>query len=135
MNQKIMATKNNKKTWIIIAAAVVLILGGLWLAKKMEWIGKAELTEVEFTKVARATIIEKVSASGKIQPEVEVKVSPDVSGEIVSLKVAEGDSVVAGQEILKIRPDNYVAGAGAGRRRRPGLHQRLISESESDGKK
>ena len=109
MNQKIMATKNNKKTWIIIAAAVVLILGGLWLAKKMEWIGKAELTEVEFTKVARATIIEKVSASGKIQPEVEVKVSPDVSGEIVSLKVAEGDSVVAGQEILKIRPDNYVS--------------------------
>ena len=109
MNQKIMATKNNKKTWIIIAVAVVLILGGLWLAKKMEWIGKVEPTEVELTKAAKATIIEKVSASGKIQPEVEVKVSPDVSGEIVSLKVAEGDSVVIGQEILKIRPDNYVS--------------------------
>ncbi len=68
----------------------MVILGGLFLAKKMEWIGKVEPTEVEFTKVARATIIEKVSASGKIQPEVEVKVSPDVSGEIVSLKVAEG---------------------------------------------
>ena len=78
MNQKIMATKNNKKTWIIIAAAVVVILGGLWLAKKMEWIGKVEPTEVELTKAAKATIIEKVSASGKIQPEVEVKVSPDV---------------------------------------------------------
>jgi HlyD family secretion protein len=50
-----------------------------------------------------------VSASGKIQPEVEVKLSPDVSGEIVSLNVAEGDSVVAGQELLKIRPDNYVS--------------------------
>jgi HlyD family secretion protein len=59
--------------------------------------------------VVRGTIVEKVSASGKIQPEVEVKVSPDVSGEIVSLKVAEGDSVVAGQELLKIRPDNYVS--------------------------
>jgi HlyD family secretion protein len=59
--------------------------------------------------VLRGTIVEKVSASGKIQPEVEVKVSPDVSGEIVSLKVAEGDSVVAGQELLKIRPDNYVS--------------------------
>jgi HlyD family secretion protein len=64
---------------------------------------------VEYTNVLRGTIVEKVSASGKIQPEVEVKVSPDVSGEIVSLKVAEGDSVVAGQELLKIRPDNYVS--------------------------
>jgi len=88
---------------------VVLIFGGLFLAKKMEWIGKVEPTEVEFAKVSRSTIIEKVSASGKIQPEVEVKLSPDVSGEIVSLNVAEGDSVVAGQELLKIRPDNYVS--------------------------
>jgi len=88
---------------------VVLIFGGLFLAKKMEWIGKVEPTEVEFTKTSRSTIIEKVSASGKIQPEVEVKLSPDVSGEIVSLNVAEGDSVVAGQELLKIRPDNYVS--------------------------
>ena len=100
---------NNKKTWIIIAGVVILIFGGLALAKKMEWIGKAEPTEVEYAKVVKATIVEKVSASGKIQPEVEVKVSPDVSGEIVSLKVAEGDSVVAGQELLKIRPDNYVS--------------------------
>jgi HlyD family secretion protein len=100
---------NSKRTWMIIGGVIVVILGGLFLAKKMEWIGKVEPTEVEFTKVARATIIEKVSASGKIQPEVEVKVSPDVSGEIVSLKVAEGDSVVAGQELLKIRPDNYVS--------------------------
>jgi HlyD family secretion protein len=98
-----------KKTWYIIGAAVVLIFGGLALAKKMEWIGKVDPIEVEYTKVLRGTIIEKVSASGKIQPEVEVKVSPDVSGEIVSLKVAEGDSVVAGQELLKIRPDNYVS--------------------------
>jgi HlyD family secretion protein len=105
-----MATTNNsKRTWIIIGAAVVLIFGGLFLAKKMEWIGKVEPTEVEFAKASRSTIIEKVSASGKIQPEVEVKLSPDVSGEIVSLNVAEGDSVVAGQELLKIRPDNYVS--------------------------
>ncbi len=94
---------------MVIGGAVVLIFGGLFLAKKMEWIGKVEPTEVEFAKVSRSTIIEKVSASGKIQPEVEVKLSPDVSGEIVSLNVAEGDSVVAGQELLKIRPDNYVS--------------------------
>ena len=109
-SETIMATNNNsKRTWIIIGGAVVLIFGGLLLAKKMEWIGKVEPTEVEFAKVSRSTIIEKVSASGKIQPEVEVKLSPDVSGEIVSLNVAEGDSVVAGQELLKIRPDNYVS--------------------------
>lgn len=105
-----MATNNNsKRTYLFIGAAVVLIFGGLFLAKKMEWIGKVEPTEVEFAKASRSTIIEKVSASGKIQPEVEVKLSPDVSGEIVSLNVAEGDSVVAGQELLKIRPDNYVS--------------------------
>jgi HlyD family secretion protein len=105
-----MATNNNsKRTWMIIGGAVVLIFGGLFLAKKMELIGKVEPTEVEFAKASRSTIIEKVSASGKIQPEVEVKLSPDVSGEIVSLNVAEGDSVVAGQELLKIRPDNYVS--------------------------
>ena len=109
-SETIMATNNNsKRTWMIIGGAVVLIFGGLFLAKKMEWIGKVEPTEVEFAKVSRSTIIEKVSASGKIQPEVEVKLSPDVSGEIVSLNVAEGDSVVAGQELLKIRPDNYVS--------------------------
>jgi HlyD family secretion protein len=59
-----MATNNNsKRTWMIIGGAVVLIFGGLLLAKKMEWIGKVEPTEVEFTKVSRSTIIEKVSAS------------------------------------------------------------------------
>lgn len=109
-SETIMATNNNsKRTWMIIGGVVVLIFGGLFLAKKMEWIGKVEPTEVEFAKASRSTIIEKVSASGKIQPEVEVKLSPDVSGEIVSLNVAEGDSVVAGQELLKIRPDNYVS--------------------------
>lgn len=102
-------SNNNKRTWWIIGGILVLAIGGVFFAKKMEWIGKVESTEVDFAKISRATIIEKVSASGKIQPEVEVKVSPDVSGEIVSLKVAEGDSVVVGQEILKIRPDNYVS--------------------------
>jgi HlyD family secretion protein len=93
-SETIMATNNNsKRTWMIIGGAVVLIFGGLLLAKKMEWIGKVEPTEVEFAKVSRSTIIEKVSASGKIQPEVEVKLSPDVSGEIVEMLVKEGEQV------------------------------------------
>lgn len=102
-----MAKGNSKKTWLIIGAAVVLVFLGLYVAKQAGWIGKVDPTEIEEAKVGRTTIIEKVSASGKIQPEVEVKVSPDVSGEIVGLYIAEGDSVVAGQKLLKIRPDNY----------------------------
>lgn len=102
-----MAKGNSKKTWLIIVGAVVLVFGGLYVAKQAGWIGKVDPTEIEEAKVGRNTIIEKVSASGKIQPEVEVKVSPDVSGEIVGLYIAEGDSVVAGQKLLKIRPDNY----------------------------
>ncbi len=55
------------------------------------------------------TIIEKVSASGTVQPVTEVKLSPDVSGEIIDLWVEEGDSVTQGQELLKLRPDNYIS--------------------------
>ena len=86
---------------------MVLVFAGIFIAKKAGWIGKVEPTEIEEAKVGKSTIVEKVSASGKIQPEVEVKLSPDVSGEIVGLYIAEGDSVVAGQKLLKIRPDNY----------------------------
>lgn len=104
-----MAKENSKKVWWIIGGVVIALFLGLFIAKQSGWIGKVEPTEVELTKAKLATVIEKVSASGKIQPEVEVKVSPDVSGEIVALSVAEGDSVVTGQVLLKIRPDNYVS--------------------------
>ena len=60
-------------------------------------------------KAGPANIVEKVSASGKVQPETEVKISPDVSGEIIELYVQEGDSVRKGQLLLRIRPDNYQA--------------------------
>lgn len=99
--------KSSKKLWYILAGIVVLVVGGLILAKNKGWIGKVEPTEVEFANVKKADIIEKVTASGKIQPEVEVKISPDVSGEIIELLIEEGDSVRKGQLLLKIRPDNY----------------------------
>ncbi len=102
-----MARKSSNTIWWGIGGLVVLIVGGLLLAKQMGWIGKEKPTEVDFSKVSRTDIVEKVSASGKIQPEVEVRLSPDVSGEITELHVAEGDSVVKGQILLKIRPDNY----------------------------
>ncbi|GAB2967042.1 efflux RND transporter periplasmic adaptor subunit [Hymenobacter coalescens] len=79
------------------------------MAKKKGWIGKPAGTEVLTTKAAPANIVEKVSASGKVQPETEVKISSDVSGEITELYVREGDSVRKGQLLLRIRPDNYQA--------------------------
>ena len=102
-----MARKSSKRIWWIVGGIVVLLVAGLFGAKQAGYIGQPKPTEVEFTKVKRADIIERVSASGKVQPEVEVKLSPDVSGEITNLYVAEGDSVVKGQLLLKIRPDNY----------------------------
>ncbi|MEO6283589.1 MAG: efflux RND transporter periplasmic adaptor subunit [Dyadobacter sp.] len=102
-----MARKSSKRIWWITAGLVVLLVAGLFGAKQAGYIGKPKTTEVEYTIVKKSDIIERVSASGKVQPEVEVKLSPDVSGEIIALNVAEGDSVVKGQLLLKIRPDNY----------------------------
>ena len=54
-------------------------------------------------------ITEIITANGKIQPETEVKITPDVSGEIVELVVKDGDDVKKGQFLLKIKPDNYIS--------------------------
>ncbi|QIX59809.1 HlyD family efflux transporter periplasmic adaptor subunit [Hymenobacter sp. BT18] len=100
--------KNNRTLYILIAV-LLLLVGGFILAKKQGWIGSPVGTEVISAKAQPATIVEKVSASGKVQPETEVKISPDVSGEITELYVQEGDSVKKGQLLLRIRPDNYQA--------------------------
>jgi HlyD family secretion protein len=97
------------RTWWILGGLVLAFVAFIAVAKSAGWIGKPETTEVEFAKVTKSDITETVSASGKIQPEVEVKITPDVPGEIIELHVKEGDSVRAGQLLLKIRPDNYVS--------------------------
>lgn len=102
-----MARNSSNRTWWILGGIVVVLVGGLLIAKKVGWIGQEKPTEVELTAVFQTEIIERVSASGRVQPEIEVKLSPDVSGEIIGLYVQEGDSVKAGQLLLKIRPDNY----------------------------
>jgi HlyD family secretion protein len=103
-----MAKKStSKKIWYILGGIIVALVLGLLLAKKQGWIGKVDPIEVVFANAKNADIIEMVTASGKIQPELEVKISPDVSGEIIELYVEEGDSVKKGQLLLKIRPDNY----------------------------
>ncbi len=89
----------------IIGVIVLVIL--LAVGKKTGCIGKKETIEVAVEKAVKRTIIETVSASGKIQPEVEVKISPDVSGEVVELLVKEGDKVKKGDLLAKIKPDIY----------------------------
>ena len=68
---------------------------------------KKDETKVSTELVSKKTIIETVSANGKIQPVVEVKISPDVSGEIMELDIKEGDHVKKGDLLAKINPDAY----------------------------
>jgi HlyD family secretion protein len=96
---------NKKLLWIIIG--LVVVVGGFIGLKKGGVIGKDEGLKVSAEKAATRTIIETVNASGKVYPEIEVKVSPDVSGEIVELTVNEGDSVRKGQVLAKIYADIY----------------------------
>ena len=88
-----------------------LVIGGIsffiFIAIQIGWISSKDLISVKTELVEKRDIIETVSASGKIQPETEVKISPDVSGEIVSLYVMEGDKVEKGDLLLKIKPDTY----------------------------
>jgi HlyD family secretion protein len=96
------------KLFIRIIIAVVIIIVFLVVAKNVGWIGKTEGTKVTAEKVIRRDITEIVTASGKIYPEKEVKISPDISGEVVELGVSqEGDSVHKGQELAKIYADIY----------------------------
>jgi HlyD family secretion protein len=98
--------KSNKLVyWLIgvVGALLIFVLVG----KSAGWIGKPKEIEVELAKAKRATIVEKVSASGTVQPVTEVKIAPEVSGEIIELVIAEGDSVKKGQTLVKIRPDTW----------------------------
>ncbi len=95
----------NNKLLIIAGIATVIIIIALVIGKKQGWIGKSNATEVSIEKVAKRTIVETVAASGKVQPEAEVKISPDVPGEIIELKVKEGDKVKKGQLLVRIDPD------------------------------
>ncbi len=97
---------NKTLLWIIIG--LVVLVGGLFGLKAAGVIGKDEGIKVSTEKAAKRTIIETVNASGKVYPEVEVKVSPDISGEIVELSIEEGDSVRKGQVLAKIYADIYL---------------------------
>jgi HlyD family secretion protein len=98
--------KSNKLIYWLIGAVVFLILF-IIVGRSAGWIGKPKEIEVELAKAKRVTIIEKVSASGTVQPVTEVKIAPEVSGEIIDLLIEEGDSVAKGKVLVKIRPDTW----------------------------
>lgn len=98
--------KTTKYILIGLGALIVLLI----IAKATGLIGKPALTQVATEKAETREINETVSASGKIKPHVEVKISPEVSGEVVELPIKEGDVVKKGQLLCKIRPDILKSG-------------------------
>jgi HlyD family secretion protein len=101
---------SKSKLYWISGIAIVLIAVLLVLAKKGVIGKKDEGIEIETAEADEITIVETVSATGKIQPEIEVKISSEVSGEIIDLPVKEGQVVKKGQLLVRINPDLYTSG-------------------------
>ena len=100
--------KNNKILKILVPIVLLLIVFAA-VGKKKGWFGKEVTVKVAIEQVKKTPIVEAVTANGKIQPEKEVKISPDVSGEIVELHVKEGDFVQKGVLLFRIKPEIYVS--------------------------
>ncbi|HQF48697.1 efflux RND transporter periplasmic adaptor subunit [Flavobacterium alvei] len=101
----------SKKTiYLLIGGAVALIALLIALSKTGVIGNKDKGKSIEIAKVNSSTIVETVSATGKIQPEIEVKISSEVSGEIIALNVIEGQVVKKGDLLVKINPDLYTSG-------------------------
>jgi len=101
----------SKKTIYILLGAAVVIIGLLIGLSKAGVIGnKDKGKEIEIANVDTGTIVETVSATGKIQPEIEVKIASMVSGEIIDLPIKEGQVVKKGDLLVKINPDLYTSG-------------------------
>ncbi len=97
--------KHKKLVFIGLALLIVLLI----VLKKSGVVGSDALLEVTTAKVTKRTIVETISASGKIRPQTEVKISPEVSGEIIEIHVKEGQKVKEGDLLVKIKPDIYVS--------------------------
>ncbi len=101
----------SKKTIYILLGSAVALIAILVTLSKTGVIGKKDKgTEVEIATVNEITVVETVSATGKIQPESEVKIASMVSGEIIDLPIKEGQVVKKGDLLLKINPDLYTSG-------------------------
>ncbi len=100
--------KNTRLLKILVPAVIVLIAFAI-IGQKAGWFGKAASVKVAVENAEKRAITETITANGKIQPEKEVKITPDVSGEIVELTVKEGDHVEKGQLLIRIKPDVYIS--------------------------
>src|SRR5258708_30535985 len=96
-----------KRRKILILAAIAVVLVALTLVAVFK--KRAPVITVQAEKVTRRSLTEVVVANGKIQPVLQVTISPEVSGEITELAVKEGQPVHKGELLLKIKPDFYVA--------------------------
>lgn len=105
-----MAKKKSKRKYFIFLVLGVLIAGGVGWSKY----AKRDLPiTISKEKVARRSLTEIVVANGKIEPVLQVKISPEVSGEIIVLAVKEGQCVKKGDLLFKIKPDNYLAASNS----------------------
>ena len=102
-----MKKKSNKLLPFSIVLVVIVIIV-LVVGKKAGWFGKSFEINVSTKIVESKTITELITANGKVQPETEVKISPDVSGEIIDLTIKEGNEVKKGQLLMVIKPDMYI---------------------------
>lgn len=98
--------KSKKKILIFSGAGVILVVLVLLVVFSGN---KEEITQVQVESVMKRTLTQKVSATGKINPEYKVIITPEVTGEIVELPVKEGDEVKKGQLLIRIKPDTYQA--------------------------
>jgi HlyD family secretion protein len=120
---------SKKTTYYLIGAAIILV-GVLLVLSKKGIIGNKDTgIEIEIAKADTMTIVETVSATGKIQPEIEVKISSEVSGEIIALPIKEGQVVKKGDLLVKINPDLYTSGYN---RTVAGLSQTKAGLSQAD---
>lgn len=100
---------SKKNIYILSAVFIIVVAVLIVLGKKGVFGNKEDAKEIEIAKVVPMTIVETVSATGKIQPEIEVKIAPEVSGEIILLNVKEGQVVKKGDLLVKINPDLYTS--------------------------
>jgi len=101
-----MAKKSRKWLWILLTLLAVLLAYAI-LGKNKGWIGKTHRHKVATDIVTKGKIVETVSGTGKIYPKTELKLTPDVSGEVIDLLVEEGDTVKKGQLLARIKPETY----------------------------
>ncbi len=100
--------RRKKSRTLLYVVIGVVVVAGLAIAAAIKNKNRVQSTHVTSDKAVVRTITQLVSATGKIQPETEVKISPEVAGEIIEMPFRESDPVKKGDLLLKIKPDNYI---------------------------